>query len=428
MQPTATGYGILAALCLLAIVEQWTSDTPGLWRYAAAALVLALLYEWIRTRQASLRARHAGRVVLRLGRPHTLLLEFDNADAPSNLVYAPNLPPEMRSARDERSCRVPANSIIQQELPVIAQALGEFHWPSVATRIRGPLGLSWWRRDLAVEATLTVVPDLLGPTGTAAGDVRQGSRSVHTGQGQELHHLREYTPGDPRHTIDWKATARHGQPITRVYQEDQHVEVIVVLDIGRTSRTTINDLSQFAHYINLAARFAQLAVAEGDHVGLIVAAEKPLAMVPPQGGTRAVGQIRGVLKGLAARAVETDLLAAASAAQRISQQRSLVIVLTDLYGLSLDGNFGQAIRLLRQRHLPMVVGLLDPNVIALQGRTAAQPSEVLEGIAATEYIHALNTNAKGAGRLGAASLVSRPAELQSQVFARYHLLKHQHRL
>ena len=106
-------------------------------------------------------------------------------------------------------------------------------WLPLPARVRGPLNLAWWSRRLAPSGAARVLPDTLGPRSAVAGSSEGATPQATIGGGQELHHLRDYQPGDPRHTIDWKATARASRLVTRVFSEDQHLEVMLLIDAGR---------------------------------------------------------------------------------------------------------------------------------------------------------------------------------------------------
>ncbi len=434
MNLSARTYVALALVLLVGVMETWSADSLGLWRTGAALLVLGLAYEWLRTRLVPIRAAREDHSPLRLGREETITLTLEAGGyRPLPVQFVVQLPPGLDTAGTVRTCQLEPGAPHRERVAVVARELVTdadvlASWTSLAARVRGPLGLGWWNHPIPLDATLAVVPDLLGARGAAAGDARSGSKATLAGSGHELHHLREYVPGDPRQSIDWKAMARRGRPITRVQTEEQHVEVVLVLDVGRTSRTVVDTLSQFSHYVNLAARFAEMAANQGDHVGLVVAADRPQQAVAPHSGAQVVHRIRQALCASRPQPVETDLVAAASTAHRIARQRSLMVLLTDFYGQSTTGSLGACLRLWRARHLPMVVGLLGDDVQGLHSADAASLDEVYEQTAAEEYVQTLTHNADAAHRLGATTLLSRPRDLQARVFDQYRLLKLQHRL
>ena len=100
-------------------------------------------------------------------------------------------------------------------------------------------------------------------------------------------------PGDPQHLIDWKATARAGRLVSRDFSEDQHLDIVVwPIDAGRASALRAGDLDRLGHYANIAARFAEHAVAQDDRVGLVIFADRPLVAIAPGRGIGAVLRIR----------------------------------------------------------------------------------------------------------------------------------------
>ena len=50
------------------------------------------------------------------------------------------------------------------------------------------------------------------------------------GRGLNFEELRHYLPGDDTRTIDWKVTARTGEPYVRVYTEERDRPALLVVD------------------------------------------------------------------------------------------------------------------------------------------------------------------------------------------------------
>ena len=430
MNLSRLSYVILALVCLLGIGEQWFSLSSDwkLWRVAFALWIFGLCYEWIKSRQIALKVEldeHSR--ILALGRlsPLKLLLSTDSP-RPISIECAPNLP----SALTPEKTTFTSEFSHSQEVSIdaTAQILGEHLWQTVHLRILGSMGLAHWPQKHQLDTPITIMPDLLGPNGKTRGDIDNSGHSLKVGQGFEFHFLREYTPGDPLKSVDWKATARVGKPITRIFQQEQYAEILLILDIGRTSRTYFNNLSQFAHYANLATTFAQYATSNGDKVGIVAVSDTLQAIVPPAAGLATVRQIRQTLTNLEPMPVETDLVSAALYAQNMLRKRTLVILLTDLYGQALEGSFGDSIKLWRQRHLPVVVGLIGQELMDQATRSAQTAEDTYESLAAREYVRALNTNARAATRLGARSIITRPETLQSRIMSEYRMLKSQNRI
>lgn len=458
-----TPFGILAlvAAALLGIVGTWSVSlgTFPWWRLVVASLVVGLTVEFLVVRRSSIAARWLAAERLFLGRAATLALELRNGSARPVTLRALPLAPDAIVRTDEpavadpfdrgrpggndrndgeersigisgvRTLHVPPLAGGVTDVRVRALELGAHRWPVLPIRVLGPLGLAWWSRKTDPGTTSVVLPDTLGRRAIVTGSAEAGLASrAKLGGGHELHQLREYRPGDPRNTIDWKASARSSQLITRVYSEDQHLEIMILLDAGRTSRTEVDGMSQLGHYVNLAARFAEYCAHGDDRVGLVAFADRPLRVVPPGRGAPGLTRIRRALADLAPQPVESDALEAALHVRRLVRHRCLAVVLTDLYESSATGRLARTAMLLAQKHLPMMVGLLGAEVAAMTGLDASDWLDPYRSLAARSYERQVTANVARLAELGALAMTARPHELDGKVLEQYRRLRSQHRI
>jgi uncharacterized protein (DUF58 family) len=111
------------------------------------------------------------------------------------------------------------------------------------------------------------------------------------GRGLEFEELRRYYEGDDVRAIDWRATARLGEPQLRVYTEERDRPVILLVDqrLGMFfgSRRQMKSV--------VAAEAAALAVwrvtSLGDRIGGIVMADHALDEVRPRARQAAIGPL-----------------------------------------------------------------------------------------------------------------------------------------
>ena len=94
-----------------------------------------------------------------------------------------------------------------------------------------PLGLWASRKQVPVQSEIRVYPNLLSERkNLAALFLNRGTFGIHAqrqvGKGRDFEKLREYVPGDGYDEIHWKATARHGKPITKVFQIEKTQEIM----------------------------------------------------------------------------------------------------------------------------------------------------------------------------------------------------------
>ncbi len=415
---------VLAVLtALMAIIAVWGSQSwfAGIWRLPLALLLLGLAYERWTVQRLALRAQLTASHCL-LGKACELRLQLtQQSNRAVSLEFAFDPPEAVEAARTIHSVQVPPGAAgVTQIIVATARRLGAHPWPALRARAAGVLGLAWWSRSLPANFSLQVLPDLLDSVSARLGTVEGGSRTATTvGAGLEVLQLREYRSGDAQHLIDWKATARSGRLVSRDFAEDQHLEIVLAIDAGRTSSLKAGGLDRLGHYANLAARFAENAVLQDDRVGLLIFADRPLAACAPMRGLSAVLRIRQMLGAMKLAAAESNPLNAVLRIRSLVRHRSLVILLTDLDDATVASQLAAATRLLLPKHLPLVVGLASPEVEQLAQAPADNWLAPYEALAAQEYTTRLQRNVLALRALGAPALMARPEQLESAVFAAY---------
>ncbi len=125
-------------------------------------------------------------------------------------------------------------------------------------------------------------------------------RLQRSGMGSELLELREYATGDPPKSIAWKVSARRDMLMTRQYESEVPVRVVLFLD-GCIS-TRIGGFGQrlLDQSLYVAGSVARAAISVGDPVGAVLFDERGSKRLAPSGGERGFYRL---LDGLAEFAV-----------------------------------------------------------------------------------------------------------------------------
>ena len=416
---------LLAVLTVLvAVGALWSDDAAfdRLWGLPLGLLLLGLAYErWFATRIGLSVRVAAAKPRQVLGSEGALQIAFAHRLARALRVEAAlDAPASVDVPAGVHTLVIPAGEEASIALTATARRLGRHEWPSIRARVAGPLGLAWWAKTLPSQFALQVGPDLLGSAAERAGDVGAGTRARSLlGAGAEVLQLRDYRSGDPQHVIDWKATARANRLVSRDFSEDQHLEIVLAIDAGRGSSLRAGKLDRFGHYANIAARFAEYAIAQDDEVGLVIFADRPLAAIAPGRGIATVTRIRALLSAAQPAAAESNPLNAVLRIRTLVRHRSLVVLLTDLDDVAVTGQLASAAKLLLPKHLPLVAGLASPEAEALAHSPAQTWSGPYEALAAQEYCSRLERNAAALRALGAPTLLARPQQMERAVFAAY---------
>jgi len=425
-------YFLIVATAVVAIAGIWSTDPAltGLWRWPAVLLLLGLAGEALFIRRMVLRADVDTAARALLGRAQRAAFTFRNESARAlTIEFAPVTPAGFEPPPATRSVTVPAAGSTHDAFTLVPLRLGPQSWPNLSVRCLGPAGLAWWSRELPIGRKIAVAPDTLRlsrarPRGRLS-DLH-GRRVL--GAGSELYQLRAYARGDPLARVDWKATARSGQLITREFSEDQHLDILIALDAGRLSRVHAGRLDRFGVYANIAARFAQLATANDDRVGLVVFADQVLAVCAPERGLRAVVRLHGTLARMSAQTRESDPMVAAMRMRALLKHRSLVIVLTDLGATEAAAPLVRAVRLLSPPHLVVVAGIANAEIGALARRVAHTWRDPWVGLAALEQQSRAAAQCLQLQRLGTPVIAAAEEQLQEAIVGEYERLRLRRRI
>jgi len=426
-------YVLLMLTAVLAVAGIWSSDPSlsDLWRIPAVLLLTGLAYEGFFIRRAVVTADIETAPRTFLGREQPGAFAFKNESARAlSVEYAPVVPPGVESVgTTTREVVAPAGGVERDQFTLLPVRLGPQAWPTMPARLLGPLRLAWWSRDLHPAMRIAVAPDTLmtvrgRPRGNPAG--ARPRRII--GAGSELHQLRGYIPGDPPARIDWKATARARRLVTREFSEDQHLDVLVAIDAGRFSRVRAGRLDRFGLYANVAARFAQIVVPNDDRIGMVVFADRPLAVCAPERGLPAVMRIRRTLEQLAVQPAESDPVAAAVRIRGMLKHRSLVVLLTDLDDASVADQLVRAVRLLSPPHLVVVAGVQSSEIPELARSEALDWKDPWISLAAQEHEARAQSQRALLRRLGAPVIAASEDMLEKKVLAEYESLRRSRRV
>jgi uncharacterized protein (DUF58 family) len=425
-------YVLIVATAILAIAGVWSTDpqVADLWRWPAAVLCGGVAFEAWLMRRLVLRADVETAARAALGREQSAAFAFHNASARTlRIEFAPVTPVGFEPLTATRYATVPGAGSACDPFTLVPVRLGPQSWPRLPVRCLGAAGLCWWSRELAVAREIIVAPESMRLARARARGQRSGLRSRRAlGAGSELYQLRAYAPGDPLARIDWKATARSGALVTREFNEDQHLDILLALDAGRFSRVRAGRLDRLGVYANIAARFAQVATPNDDRVGLVVFADRPLAVCAPERGLRAIMRLHGTLARLSTQAAESDPVSAALRIRALLKHRSLVIFLTDLDDEVAGAPLARAVRLLSPPHLVVVAGVQSPQIHALAARTARGWRDPWVALAALEHERRGAARRLQLQRLGTPVIATSEDALQEAIFAEYERLRRTRRV
>lgn len=180
--------------------------------------------------------------------------------------------------------------------------------------------------------------------------------STFKGQGMAFREVRQYQPGDDVRNIDWNVTARMNDAYIKVFTEERELLVMLLVDVSASENFGSFEQTKRELGAELAAHIAFSAVANGDHVGLMLFTDRVEKVVPPRKGRSHALRLLSDILRTEPEGRGTSLEAALGYLSRAMKRRAVIFVLSDF----LANGYEQSLRLAARRHDVVPVVVTDP--------------------------------------------------------------------
>ncbi|MGA3283779.1 MAG: DUF58 domain-containing protein [Verrucomicrobiota bacterium] len=300
-------------------------------------------------------------------------------------------PREIQTASEEIDALLPAQSEWSRlAWPCTPLKRGNYRFNAAYVEGSSPFGFWGVRKTLPAQSEIRVYPNLLNERKTlAALFLNRGAFGVHAqrqvGKGRDFEKLREYIPGDDYHEIHWKATARRGKPITKVFQIEKTQEVYVVVDASRLSAraagrepgagsrepdhqpllSTLDprpSTTTLERFVTAALVLGLAAERQGDLFGLVTFTNKVEKFVRAKNGKSHYSICRDALYTLQPKIATPDFDELCTFIRLRLRRRALLVFLTALDDPAVAESFVRNVDLIQRQHLVLVNMLQMPGV------------------------------------------------------------------
>jgi uncharacterized protein (DUF58 family) len=385
---------VILPFCLVAAV------VPGMLVAAAglmAVFILVALIDAVRSVGILARFNVQLPAVVRMSRdrPGKIELRIRNEKQRAHtLRLGLPFPEQIDSEQTEAIVNLPAaTEWSRYEWPCLPRRRGNYPIESVYLEASSPFGF-WAQRGVRrVQSELRVYPNLFSERKQlAALFLNRGSFGLHAqrqvGKGRDFEKLREYIPGDSFDEIHWKASAKRGRPVTKVFQIERTQEVYVIIDASRLSarllaraqsapsRTGSSSADRqtqsspepetiLERFMTAALVLGLAAEQQGDLFGLLTFADQAKTFVRARNGKAHFSACRDALYTLQPHIVTPDYDEVCTFIRLRLRHRALLVFLTSLDDPLLAESFVRNMDLVRRQHLILVNMLQPPGVSPL---------------------------------------------------------------
>ncbi|HLM65012.1 MAG TPA: DUF58 domain-containing protein [Acidimicrobiales bacterium] len=333
------------------------------------------------------------------------------------VALADELAPSLRATTRRAGGRVPAGGTLRATAAVRPARRGRFMPTALTVRVEGPAGLAARQSTLTVPGSLRVYPSFRSKEEAElrirkARILEVGLRSAQgRGGGTEFDQLREYSVDDEFRRVDWAATARTGKPIVRTYRAERNQTVLVMLDNGRTMAGRVDGVPRVEHAMDAVMMLTAVATGLGDRCGVVAFDREVRVAVPPASARTQLGRVIEALYDLEPALIESDYAGAFTETLARFRRRTLLVVLTDLVGPSVEEWLVPALPLVLRDHVVVVAGVRDPDVVRWSSAPAADSSATYRRAAAVSALDERRRTVARLRGLGATVIDAAPGTL-----------------
>src|SRR2546427_1504125 len=311
-----------------------------------------------------------------------------------SIIVKDEYPPQMKlSGLREARVRVEAQRSAALVYGLTPPKRGRFEFGQIAVRFLSRLRLVWCETRVAGAQAVKVYPNMrrareaelkaLGARSLVAAHRKTSWR----GEGREFESLRDYVRGDELRHVSWTATARRGKLTTRQYQIERDQTILIALDAGRLMTARIEQETKLDSAVHAALALMSAAARAGDNAGLVVFGRRIKTYLPPGRGREQMDAALEALYPIEPEMIEPSYARAFEFIAVNSKRRSLVVLLTDLVDEEGSRELLTSLRLLRPRHLPLVVTIADRDLKAVVRDEPASVRDLFTQSVAEEIIY-----------------------------------------
>ena len=290
-----------------------------------------------------------------------------------------------------------------------------------AVHIRFPTLLGLWTRHQIrpLETSVRIYPDIRAVYRyeLMASRNRLAEIGVRTmrmpGQGREFERLREYRYGDEIRHIDWKATARQRELVTREFTVERNQNIVFMVDCGRFMRNETDGISYLDRALNSAIMLSYIALGQGDNVSLMAFSNKIERFVRPVRGKPGIQAILRSTYDIQASTAAADYNMTLEYLAKIQRKRALVVLITFVTDETQLKIIGESLQLRSLPYLPMCVLLQD---VGLRQMADKIPNTDVSAFHTAAAAHILSGQAKQVARMreNGVMMVETPPDLLTE--------------
>lgn len=429
------GRVVYYAIFFVAVLFMLSYLVPELFTAAAVVLVFTVLsvivdFYLLYRQKKGVEAKRISGDRLSNGDENKLVIELkNNYDYKILCTVIDELPYQLQERNWFRKSQIDAGAETTLEYFIKPQERGEYHFGNINVYVDGPLKLVTRRYIFLQQKTLKVYPSYIQMRRYqlhAIGSHLQETgvkRMRKIGHSMEFEQIKEYVRGDDYRTLNWKATARHGNFMVNTYTDERSQQIYCIINKGRVMKMPFGGMTLLDYAINASLVLSSVALQKQDKAGLITFAQQLDAFIPADKKPTQINNILETLYKQRTDFLEPDFEKLFSAVRNRITQRSLLVLFTNFESFESLERELPSMKKLSHYHLLMVVFFENTELKELTESKAAETEEIYIKTIAEKYRYEKELIAKELQKHGIISVLSTPQKLTINSLNKYLELK-----
>lgn len=324
-----------------------------------------------------------------------------------------------------KKIRLPAKGSARTEYLLRPVERGEYYFGSLNIYCSSPLQLIKRRYSFQKEQMLKVYPsfvqmkkyDFLAIDNRISQPGLKKIRRI--GHSMEFEQIKDYVLGDDVRSINWKATAKHGNLMTNQFQDERSQSIYSIIDVSRTMKMPFNNLKLLDYAINSSLAFSNIAIKRKDKVGLLSFSNKTGNLLPASNKPSHLMSILESLYNINTNFLDADFGNLYAHIRKQIPQRSLLLLYTNFEHPGSMERQLVYLRAIARTHLLIVIFFQNTELDTLIESTASNIPEVFDQTIAEDFSYQKRLMAKELERHGIQTILTRPEDLSLNTINKY---------
>ncbi len=248
----------------------------------------------------------------------------------------------------------------------------------------------------------------------------QGLKKIRRiGHTMEFEQIKEYVTGDDIRTINWKATAKHGDLMVNQYQDEKSQPIYSIIDTSRVMKMPFEGLKLLDYAINSSLAFSNIALKKNDKVGLLTFDNKIQQFLPSNGKKTHLQTILETLYSIDTRFLDSDFGLLYGYAKRKITHRSMLMLYTNFEHISALKRQLPFLKALNRKHLLVVIFFKNTELEEVIDKPATNIHEIAEQTVATQFKNDKDLMVNELQRHGIQTVLTSPKNLTVNTINKY---------